>query len=209
MNEHLSQNYYYSNWMGSNLLRSWEEIIGDRGMVALLSAAKLPEWIENYPPRNMQREFSFDHISRLQTTVEELYGRQCGHGLALRAGRVFFNYILRELGDQIGLNNIEFRLLPLGKKTRRGLQLLADIFNQSSDQQVRAIDVELLAWQIDCCPFCWNRHSEIPTCHTMVGFLQEAVYWINGGKHFPVTETACIAAGDPSCVLTIGQKPIE
>ena len=35
-----------------------------------------------------------------------------------------------------------------------------------------------------------------PVCHLAVGLLQEALYWVSGGKVFNVEEKTCIAAGD-------------
>jgi predicted hydrocarbon binding protein len=209
MIEQVSQNYYYPNLMGRSLLRALEEIIGKQGLVALISAAELPEWIESLPPKNLERQFDFDHISRLQATLEKLYGTQCGQGLALRSGRVFFNSLQREFGAQIGLKDNEFLLLPQVKKLQRGLQMLASTFNRYSDQQVRLVDGEQLAWVVDRCPLCWQRHTHAPDCHLMVGFIQEAMYWISGGRQFHVEEKTCLAAGDPSCTLTIDRVPIE
>jgi predicted hydrocarbon binding protein len=209
MIEKSSQPYYYANIMGRNLLRALEEILGDEELEMLVGKAGLVEWRGKFPPRNLEREFSFDHISRLQTALEEEYGVQCGQGVALRCGRVFFTHLQRQFGNQVGLNDTEFRLLPQTKKMKRGLELLMGIFNQYSDQQVRLVDGEQLSWVVERCPLCWGRESSSADCHLMVGFLQEATYWISGGKHFHVEETACQASGDPSCVLVIDQAPIE
>jgi predicted hydrocarbon binding protein len=42
-----------------------------------------------------------------------------------------------------------------------------------------------------------------------VGILQEALYWVSGGKFFNVEETHCIAAGDNACLIEIDKQPIE
>lgn len=209
MIERISEKAYYPNLMGCNLLRSLEEILGDWGMAALLNAAELPEWIQKYPPKNMRPQFAFNHISQLMAKLEELYGLECGRGVALRAGRVFFNHLLSDLGDQIGLNEIEFRLLSLRLKTIGGLQLLAEAFNKHSDQKVQVEVSQQLNWVIERCPFCWQRQSTTASCHFMVGFLQEATYWISGGKHYFIQETACRAAGDAHCTMTIDRQAFE
>jgi predicted hydrocarbon binding protein len=41
-----------------------------------------------------------------------------------------------------------------------------------------------------------------------VGLLQEALYWVSGGKVFNVEEKTCIAAGDKVCTIEIDQSPI-
>jgi predicted hydrocarbon binding protein len=71
------------------------------------------------------------------------------------------------------------------------------------------VDGEQLSWVVERCPLCWGRHASSADCHLMVGFLQEASYWISGGKNYRVEEVACQASGDPSCILVIDQVPIE
>jgi len=39
--------------------------------------------------------------------------------------------------------------------------------------------------------------------------LQEALYWLSGGKVFNVEETACIAKGDPACTIVIDRIPLS
>jgi ribosomal protein S27AE len=42
-----------------------------------------------------------------------------------------------------------------------------------------------------------------------VGFLQEAFYWVSGGKYFLVEEKNCIACGDSTCTIVIDQAPMN
>ena len=46
-----------------------------------------------------------------------------------------------------------------------------------------------------------------PVCHLAVGLLQEALYWVSGGKVFNVEEKTCIAAGDATCTIEIDANP--
>ena len=50
--------------------------------------------------------------------------------------------------------------------------------------------------------------AEEPVCHLAVGLIQEALYWVSGGKVFNVEETTCIAVGSPVCTIAIEQTPI-
>jgi hypothetical protein len=38
--------------------------------------------------------------------------------------------------------------------------------------------------------------------------LQEALFWLSGGKVFNVEEKTCIAAGDETCTIVIDQTPM-
>jgi predicted hydrocarbon binding protein len=203
------QAFYYPNIMGRSFLASLEEILGEKGLLAVLSMAKLPHLIESRPPKDMQRQFSFDSLSRVQSALEEIYGMQCGQGLALRCGRVFFSHVLRDLGSQVGLTEMNYRLLPMGKKITTGLDMLAGAFNRYSDQRVHFIAQMDLFWEIERCPLCWQRRVGAPSCALAVGFIQEAMYWISGGRQYRVEETQCIAAGGSACVIQIDKLPIE
>jgi predicted hydrocarbon binding protein len=69
-----------------------------------------------------------------------------------------------------------FRLLPPHTKILEGLTILANAFNQYSDQSVRVEETEAdYLWHIERCPICWERHSITPVCHAEVGMLQEAL----------------------------------
>ena len=100
-----------------------------------------------------------------------------------------------------------FRLLPLPTKLSTGADIFANTFNNFTDQQVRVEDTEdKIFWHIERCPVCWQRNTKRASCNLAVGILQEALYWISGGKFFNVEETACIAKGDPACTIVI-DKP--
>jgi predicted hydrocarbon binding protein len=142
--------------------------------------------------------------------LEEMYGPRGGRGLALRVGRASFQYGLREFGPLFGLTDITFRLLPLQTKLKVGADSFADIFNKNSDQRVHVDhDEKRLYWHIDRCPVCWGRHTDGPVCYLAVGILQEALYWVSGGKFFHVEQTHCIASGDPSCTIVIDKNPLS
>ena len=202
--------YYYPNNMGRIILLGMEEIIGRNGLNAVLNTAHLHHMIQNYPPDNFDREIGFDDLSNIQATLEKMYGQRGGHGVALRSGRACFKYGLREFGPMLGVTDQEFRLLPLKEKLLTGAVLFADAFNKFTDQIVRLEENETrLLWHIDRCPVCWGRQSEGPVCHLAVGILQEALYWVSGGRFYFVEETSCIAQGDPSCTITINKQPLD
>src|SRR5512140_3212299 len=178
-----AETYYYPNRMGRILFLSMEEILGRSGLNAVLNFANLSNYIDNYPPYNQDPGFSFIDISRLQVALEQAYGPRSGRGLAQRIGRVTFKYSLREFGAELGLTDLAFRLLPLQAKLKTGTEALAGLFNKFTDQRVRLEwDEKHIHWQIERCPFCWERsagegpdRTNGPCCNQAVGFLQEAL----------------------------------
>ena len=202
--------YFYPNAMGRIVLLAMEELLSLNGVNAVLNLAGLPEYINQYPPHNQDLNVPFEHVGRLQCALEEAYGPRSGRGLALRTGRACFKYGLREFGPQLGLTDLAFRLLPLPAKLKNGSDAFAFLFNKSTDQRVRLeLDKKCIYWHIERCPLCWGRHADEPCCHLAVGLLQEALYWVSGGKYFQVEETRCIARGDSACTIVIDQEPMS
>jgi predicted hydrocarbon binding protein len=200
---------YYPNRMGRIILMSMEEVIGRNGINAVLNLASLSKLIENYPPDNPNLDFPFSTVSDLTKMLEQVYGPHGGRGLALRIGRACFNHGIRQYGKELGLTETTFRLLPLPIKLQTGAKTFVEFFNASTDQHVHLEEENgKYLWHIERCPLCWERQTHEPVCHLAVGVLQEALYWLSGGKVFHVEEKTCIAAGDKDCTIMIDPTPI-
>ena len=196
--------------MGRIILLAMEEIVGLNGANATLNLASLSSFINNYPPQNHKLEIPFRSISNILVAFESLYGPRGGRGVALRVGRACFQHGLREFGPMFGLTDVAFRMLPLQTRLNVGAASFAEIFNKHSDQRVRLEDDgRMLHWHIERCPLCWERKTDAPCCHMAVGLLQEALYWVSGGKIFNLEETRCIACGDATCTIVIDKIPIS
>jgi predicted hydrocarbon binding protein len=90
-----------------------------------------------------------------------------------------------------------------------GAKAFAELFNSFTDQKVRVEEGDgKLFWHIERCPLCWERRAQEPVCHLAVGLLQEALYWLSGGKVFTVEEITCVATGDKACTIVVDQSPI-
>jgi predicted hydrocarbon binding protein len=201
--------YHYPNRMGRIIFLSMEEVMGRNGVNALLKLASLSSLIENYPADNTELAFPFNALSNITDMLEHAYGPHGGRGLSLRIGRACFNYGVRQYGAQMGLTEMAFRLLPLPAKVSAGAKAFAQLFNNFTDQRVRVEEEDgKLLWHIERCPLCWERRASEPVCHLAVGLLQEALYWLSGGKVFNVEEKTCIAAGDETCTIVIDKTPI-
>lgn len=203
------ETFFYPQKMGRIIFLGMEEVIGSGGVDAILRLASLEDFIQNYPPSRAERAFSFEKVSSVQGALEKKYGPRGGRGLALRVGRACFAHGIKEYGSLLGLTEMAFRLLPLSTKLHTGIGAFADLFNKHTDQKVRVEEKDdKIFWHIERCPLCWQRKTEEPACHLAVGLLQEALYWVSGGKVFSVEETACIAQGDEACTIVIDKTPL-
>ena len=202
--------FYYPNRLGRILLQAMEEVIGRNGVIAVLRMAKLRHRINNYPKNTLEKNFSFEEVSQIQTALEANYGLRGGRGLALRIGRGSFKHILHEFGPEMAFSDLVKRPLPLDKKIHLTVEILANVFNKYSDQQIVVSEsVKEYFWTIDRCPFCWQLETEDPLCLQLVGLLQEALYWVSNGKFYNIEEINCIAKGDKACLIVIDKLPLD
>jgi len=201
---------YYPNKFGLITLKSLEEVMGKNGLNAILNLAGMNNYIDSYPPDNLDKGFDFSELSALGTALEDMYGPRGGRGLALRAGRATFSDALKNFGALAGVADLAFVVLPLHAKLRIGVPAMAKIFSQLSDQlsTVEEKDNEYI-YTIHKCPCCWGRHNEDkPVCFISTGLLQEGLKWVSGGNEFRVNESKCIAIGDDVCEFVIQKEPI-
>jgi predicted hydrocarbon binding protein len=202
--------YAFPNKMGRIALLALEEVMGRNGVNAILNLANLRHLHGNYPPNNFDQGFTFSELSRMLAALDEMYGPRGGRGLALRAGRVCFRLGIKDFGPMLGIADLAFRVMPLTMKLKLGFEVFAEVFHKFSDHQVRLVEEEqAFLWITERCGVCWDRKSPDPCCHLSVGILQEALYWVSGGRNFEVAETSCIAAGDETCTLEIGKEPLD
>ncbi|MBL8051579.1 MAG: 4-vinyl reductase [Anaerolineales bacterium] len=205
-----NDSFFYPQKMGRVMLLGLEEVIGKSGVASILDLGGLAHLSQNPPPAKADKTFGFEAVSQLHQSLEQQFGPRGGRGLALRAGRACFKYGIKEYGSLMGITEMAFRLLPLQTKLRVGAKSFADLFNKHTDQKVRLEETdEKIFWHIERCPLCWERKADEPICHLAVGLLQEALYWVSGGKVFNVEETACIAQGAKSCTIEIDKTPIS
>ena len=201
---------YYPNKFGLIVLKSLEEVMGKNGLHAILSLSGLPGYIDHYPPDNLEKGLDFAELSAIGQALESMYGPRAGAGLGLRAGRASFPDVLRNFGALAGISDLPRAVLPLQAKLRIGLNALAKMFAQLTDQASEVVEVGAgFVWRTHKCPYCWGRHGEQkPVCHITAGMLQEFLGWVSGGQEFTVTEVKCMAVGDVLCEFVIRREPV-
>ncbi len=201
--------FYYPNKFARITIEALEEVMGKNGLNAILHMADLAEYINNYPPDNLEKEFDFAYFTALCVALEEMYGPRGGRGLALRAGRATFADALRGFGALAGVGDLAFKVLPLAAKLKIGLPAMANIFTQFSDQISNVKEEEdKFIYTLERCPMCWNRKADRPVCYVGQGLLQEGLRWVSGGHEFKVDLATCIAKGDDMGRYYINKEPI-
>jgi predicted hydrocarbon binding protein len=191
------------------MLEAMEEIMGKNGLNAILNLAGLGHLIDNYPPKDLKKEFDFADFSTLCGALEEMYGPRGGRGLQLRAGRVGFAKGGRNMGALVGMSDLAFKILPLSAKLKAGLPAMAMVFTQFSDQKSSVEDLgDHYVYTMAPSPVCWGRTADRPICFAAKGLLEEGLHWVSGGQKFRVDETQCIAMGADHCEFAIYKEPV-
>jgi len=202
--------YYYPNKFARLAIEAMGEIMGRNGLNAILNLAGLQQYVDNYPPDNLEKGFDFVEFTALNVALEDMYGPRGGRGLALRAGRAVFAGGLRSFGALAGVGDLAFKVLPLNAKLKVGVPAMANIFSQFSDQisNVHEEGTDRIVYTLERCPMCWGRKTDRPVCFMGQGLLQEGLRWVSGGREFKVDMTTCIGKGDDMGRYVIYKEPV-
>ncbi|MFQ5421295.1 MAG: 4-vinyl reductase [Anaerolineae bacterium] len=203
------QRFYPNRW-ARIILTSAEEIVGRDGVAALLNMANMKEYIDNYPPDNMKKEFPFTDVGKLQQAFWDMYGPRGARVFATRAGEQAFNDGLQSFGQVAKAAQTAMKIGSMERRMSVGLAFFAKFFNTVSDQVVSVkSDDEHWYWNLEKCPMCTGRTSDQPVCHLAVGVLRGAFAWGSGGQQFRITPTQCIGGGAEKGIIAIDKKPME
>ena len=188
----------YTNVGLRTFLLSMEEVLGKNGVTAMLNAAGLPQYVDNYPPDNLEQEVTFGDYTRLCQAVEDFYGRGA-RGMLNRIGRASFRYGLREHPTLFKAAQVYLKMRRTPERLKFVLAAVAKGLTEEANEPTSVErDGEDYLLSIDYCAACWERHADRPICYVNIGFLQEAGQWAVG-KPVEVKEIACRAQGDPAC----------
>lgn len=147
----------------------------------------------------------------LLESLPQRYGRLTAQGLAWRAGRLAWPWLYCHHQALIGLDTMEFWLLPWRRRLSQGLQTVVT-FLQSCQRWALTLDETPTEWCIQV------RQVPPPTpdpahgwCWFLGGLVQEFLAWAGGARVYPLRELTCAAAPSEStpCCITFGRVPLD
>ncbi len=193
------------NGLVRQALVSAEEVMGANGLNAVLRAAGLERYIDNFPPNDMQPGIKTSDYARLNEAIEEFYGRG-GRGMLRRIGKASFQYGMREQAALLGIAGAAIKLLPEKQRIKFILNGMVNALKKSNPEVDAWVEEQngKLAYIEKTCAICWGRSSDTPLCHLYVGSITEAVQWATGAE-YRITETHCLAKGDEYCRFEVGE----
>ena len=200
--------YYYPNVWGRSILTAAEEILGAQGVNALLNLAGLPQYIGNYPPDNIKKEFPFEHVAAIQEALRDMYGTKGARVFATKGGEQTFNHSLEKYDKVQKAAQAAMAVGSMRTRLKAGLLFFAKFFNTVSDQVVRVEEDEThWKWVIERCPMCHGKSAGEPICHLAVGVLNAASNWATGGESLRIKATHCMAQGASEGVILLEKPP--
>ncbi len=178
-----------------------EDVVGKNGMAALLRQAKLPQYINNYPPSNMEYGgHQIVYASRINYALFDIYGSRGARAILQRAGRSRWKSALEENGPLATATKVALRFLPRRRQVKFALDIAAKAYSEQLNTTIRVgEDDECFFWEDVSCGHCMEWSSQSPVCHTTTGFVHGLVAWATESEDHKVEEVACRAKGDPVC----------
>ena len=200
---------HYPNKIGRLCLLSLEEVMGRNGVKALLRLGGLNEYVDEYPPNDLKKEFPFEAIAALETALQTMYGPRGARGLELRAGRVAFTLGLKEFGPLLGMADLALKLMPVTMKLKIVLNATAQTFDRFSDQASHVEEERTkFVYHITKDPSSLRSDPGL-NFYIARGILEEATAWVSGGRRFSVEQVSSIAMGAPTTSFEILKEPLD
>jgi predicted hydrocarbon binding protein len=191
------------------LLDAIQEVMGENGTKAVLNAGGLSRYIDNYPPKTLDKNASFAEYGSVQQAVEDFYGPRGARAMLLRIGRATFQFGLKDQPAILGLAGVALKALPEKTRMKFILERMAKAAEERIGQTSHVVEEDVAFYYIqDECPCRWRPDHDKPCCYVSVGALMEAMAWTTG-KVYKVEEVACISNGASNCVYRIPKEPTE
>jgi hypothetical protein len=182
-----------------------QEVMGENGLHVVLRSSGLERFINNLPPDDLNPGIKTGEYARLNQAIEDFYGRG-GRGMLRRIGKASFQYAVRDQAALLGIAGVALKLLPVKQRIKFVLNSMVGALKKSNPQVDAWVDEsgDRLAYCESTCAICFERRSDQPICHLYVGSVGEAVRWATD-QEYEITETHCIAKGDPYCRFEVGE----
>lgn len=178
-----------------------EEIAGNRGMAGLLRQANLAQYINNYPPSNLEYGgHLLEYVAQLNRALFDIYGARGARAILRRVGLEQAKNALRENVIVTNATSIALKFLSRQRRAKMVLDTVAKEYSQQLHTTIKVVEEGgAFYWEDPNCNDCIGWASESPVCFVMAGFLHGMVAWATGSEEFKVEEIECRAKSAPAC----------
>jgi bacteriochlorophyll 4-vinyl reductase len=195
----MPEKWRFTNALMRQAILAIGEVMGERGLKAVLRQAGLSRYADGLPPNDLEQGVATVDYAALNQAVQEFYGR-AGKGMLQRIGRASFHYGVDDQATLMGVAGAALKLMP--QKTRIKLiltQMAKSLMDVNEDTEIEVQETpQGFVFADYTCGVCCCRRAEHPVCYLYVGSISEAVKWATG-QEYEVHELECRAMGAEAC----------
>ena len=182
-----------------------EEIAGNRGMAGLLRQANLAQYINHYPPSDLEYGgHLLSYVSQLNRALFDLYGARGARAIMRRVGLEQAKSALHENVVVTNATSIALKFLPRHRRAKTVLDTVAKEYGQQLHTTIKVVEEgDVFYWQDPNCNDCIDWRSDSPVCFVMAGFIHGMVAWAIGSEECQVEEIECRAKSATACKYRI------
>ncbi len=149
-------------------------------------------------------------LPRLREILSHACGEMGGAGAAVAIGREAFSWAVRNLGDNLEYDSVEFRMQPAQRRCSQGLESLCQMLESEGMGRVRVCESGN-GWQVEFedCPECRDGAAMNQGCRLVEGLIHGYMQWVDGGRFHPVHETRCREKSSGTCFFQIDKTAVE
>jgi predicted hydrocarbon binding protein len=183
------------------ILLGVEDVVGKNGMAAVLRAAKLPQYIDNYPPSDTENGgHAVHYLSNINHALYDIYGARGARAILNRIGRGRARKAIEENATFANATRAATMLLPRRMRIKLSLEKVSKEYSHQMGTSIKiSEDAESIYWEDPLCSSCLDWKSETPVCYTNAGFIFGILSWGLGDDDLQIQEVTCRAKGDAVC----------
>ncbi len=172
------------------------------GMEVLLGDSAIEKWINPVTAR----DGASDHFLSFESNMELTTEPQCLKGLVLEAGRIAFDNLLKDAGEEIGIQSTSFRMLPTRSRLEKGLRLMAEWFQTCWNWQCSVEEAEdHWTWIFNPGSENLDQKANEARIDFLQGLIQGFLTWAGGGKYYSVVQLK----EKETCSYKIKKTPLD
>lgn len=205
----MDENAEIINMEFREILLAIQDVVGKHGMEAILRQAKLPQYINNYPPRDMERGgHELRYLTQINRALFDVFGALGARAIMSRVGRVRATSVIEEYALLASATKQAAKGVQRQMRVKSTLITAAEDYGENLGTSVKIVEEgDVFYWEDLRCGNCIDWQSEEPVCFIAGGFIYGLVAWILEKEDFKVEEITCRAKGDSTCKHRVTLNP--
>ncbi len=178
-----------------------EDVVGKNAMSMMLRQAGLPQYVDHYPPSNMERNgHKLVYLAQINKALLGVYGMRGLRAILQRVGRIEAQHALSENAAVANATKLAIKLLGRHRQIKLTLDTIARTYSHQTDSPIEVHEDHGVFYVDNLnCGQCMGWQNESPVCFMWLGLIHGLVAWAIDSNEFKVEEIECCARGDQRC----------